>query len=52
MVEIANPAAATIIPANAILLVRTVAVEREWVAAGKFAGYIAADSYFSNTGQP
>jgi len=40
------------IPADAIVLVGDTAFEREWLAAGKFAGYIAADTYFSERPAP
>ena len=36
------------IPADAIVLVGDTAFEREWLEAGKFAGYISAQQYFSN----
>lgn len=40
------------IPGDAILLVGETAIEREWLAAGKFAGYIAANRYFSESMGP
>jgi hypothetical protein len=34
------------VPADGIILVGDTAFEREWLAAGRFGGYIAADTYF------
>ncbi len=34
------------LPADAVLLVGDAALEQEWAAAGRLAGYVAADRYF------
>ena len=38
------------LPADAILLIGDTAIEREWSQAGRLAGYIEADRFFTNPG--
>ncbi len=40
------------IPANGIVLIGETAFEHEWLAAGKFAGYIPADTLFAQASRP
>lgn len=39
------------LPADAVLLVGDGPLERDWLAAGRFAGYVSADAYFNSGGQ-
>jgi hypothetical protein len=39
------------VPADGVLLVGDTAFEREWAAAGRLAGYLAAERYFAGPGQ-
>lgn len=39
-------------PASRVFLVGDTTLERDWTAAGKFAGYVTADRYFQTQSQP